>query len=323
NNAFPGRCDPSLMRYTGLPQELFHADGLEAWGDLALLKGGLTWADRIIAVSPTYAAELQEPYSGLGLEGVYSQRASRLVGIANGIDTARYDPAGDIALAATFGAHDFAGKVQCRDALLRELALDPEPGGLLLGAVGRFSRQKGWDVLADSLDALVQRGHRVALLGDGDVDIARRLTDAARRHPRQVAVRVAFDETLSRRIYAGVDVMLVPSRFEPCGLVQLIAQRYGALPVAHATGGLRDTIVDARDVTGAPDENRSTGVLFSPLTSEALVQAVASVEPLLTRGALRNVQRRLCGLDVSFAAAAPAYEQALHACTSLAAHRLA
>src|SRR5690606_20979646 len=145
--------------------------------------------------------------------------------------TERYDPARDVSLPETFSAKDVSGKQRCRDGLLDEMRLEKPAPGMLLGAVGRFSAQKGWDVLADSIDDLVKEGASLALLGDGDRRIASALEAAARRYPGRVALRVAFDDALSRRIYAGTDGVLVPSRFEPCGLVQLIAQRYGAVPI--------------------------------------------------------------------------------------------
>lgn len=321
NNAYQGRVAPEAMSYTGLPAELFHADALEAWGDLCLLKGGIQWADRIIAVSPSYAEEIKGYPSGQGLEGAYRFKAKRLVGIVNGIDTERYDPARDSALPETFSARDMRGKRRCRDALLDEMRLERPPPGLLLGAVGRFSEQKGWDVLARSIDDLVAQGASLVLLGDGDRHIAGALGAAARRYPGRVALRVAFDDALSRRIYAGVDGVLVPSRFEPCGLVQLIAQRYGAVPVAHATGGLVDTIVDERKGAGTSWDH-STGLLFRPLEPGSLNAAVARLSELGASGRLEEVQRRLCELDVSFARSAARYEEVLTACAEEAAARL-
>ncbi len=321
NNAYQGRVAPEAMADTGLPAELFHADALEAWGDLCLLKAGIQWADRIVAVSPSYAEEIKGYPSGQGLEGAYRFKERRLVGIANGIDTERYDPARDVALPERFSARDMSGKRRCRSALLDEMRLEGPPPGLLLGAVGRFSEQKGWDVLAASVDGLVQQGASLVLLGDGDRRIAASLEAAARRYPGRVALRVAFDDALSRRIYAGVDGVLVPSRFEPCGLVQLIAQRYGAVPVAHATGGLIDTIVDERKGPGTGWE-RSTGLLFRPLDASSLLDAVSRLKQLGQSGGLEDVQRRLCELDVSFARSAARYEEVLAACAAEAETRL-
>jgi starch synthase len=300
NGAYQGRFEAQAMEVTGLPPELFSPEGLEFFGDLCLLKGGLLWSDRIVAVSPTYAEELTLPEFGGGLEGLYAHRREALVGVANGIDTQRFDPARDSALAATFDSEQPAGKDACRSALLAELGLaDPGPGQLL-AAVGRFATQKGWDVLADSVESLVREGASLALLGDGDPEIAARLRGLAERYPERVGLFVGWDEDFARRLYAGADVVLLPSRFEPCGLVQLMSQRYGTLPVAHAVGGLVDTIEDGH-----------TGVLFAPLTPEALVAAVTRAAALFESQGSAAVRGRLLALDVSWRLPAERWERAL------------
>jgi starch synthase len=306
NNAHQGRLPPSCLPLTGLAADLFHPDGVESWGELNSLKCGAVFADRIVAVSPQYAKEIQTPAFGEGLDGLYRSRARRLSGIVNGIDAVRYDPASDLTLPARFSARDPTGKEECRRQMLRELALESPGPGQFVVAVGRLAAQKGWDVLAGAVDALVARGVTLALLGDGDRELARTLTERARAHPGRVWFRAAFDEGLSRRLYAAGDAVIVPSRFEPCGLVQLIAQRYGTVPVAHATGGLVDTI---RDPITAPHHSAldvsdpwgtATGVLFSPLTAEELVEAVSRVVALGASGRLPEVQRRLMTIDVSW-----------------------
>lgn len=311
NSAYQGRFAAAAMPLTGLPGELFHPDALEFWGDLCLLKGGLVWADRIVTVSPTHAQELQTSAFGGGLEGLYRWRAHRLSGIANGIDVERHDPATDAALPARYDAQYPKPKGLCRDGLLAALGLArPAPGRLLAG-IGRLAEQKGWDVLADAIPALVAQGASLALLGDGDPVLAERLRAAARRFPERVAVTIGWDEALARRLYAGADCVLVPSRFEPCGLVQLVAQRYGTLPVAHGVGGLADTIEDG-----------VTGVLFAPLTPEALVAAAERAARLLASPGADAVVRRLLALDVSWRTPAAAYESVLAAASREARRRL-
>ncbi len=306
NNAHQGRVPADAMALTGLAHDLFHVDGVEAWGSLCLLKGGVMWADRVVAVSPTYAREIQTHDFGEGLEGAYRARAHRLTGIVNGIDDVRFDPASDAALPAQFTADDLEGKSVCRARLLERCGLEPTPPGLLCAAIGRLAAQKGWDVIVRALDALIDKGASFVALGDGSPWIADALAEKARTHPRRVFFMSAYDDAFARQIYAGADVMLVPSRFEPCGLVQLIAQRYGAVPVAHATGGLVDTIQDpwlspVRAGTDAFDPwRRATGVLFSPLTPENLVQGVDRVAKLAQHGRLPEVQKRLLALDVSW-----------------------
>jgi starch synthase len=317
NNAHQGRLPSSCMALTGLAPDLFHADGVESWGELNSLKCGAVFADRVVAVSPQYAKEIQTPAFGEGLDGLYKSRAHRLSGIVNGIDAVRYDPATDMALQARFSSTDPAGKNECRRQTLRELNLEAPAPGLFVAAVGRLAAQKGWDVLLGAVDDLVARGATLALLGDGDRDLARALTEKARAYPGRVWFRAAFDEGTSRRLYAAADAVLVPSRFEPCGLVQLIAQRYGAVPVAHATGGLIDTIRDPltsshRSAVDVEDPWRTaTGVLFSPLSTDALVNAVGRVAALGASGRLPEVQRRLMAKDVSWDGPAQSWQAVL------------
>jgi starch synthase len=311
NNAYQGRFGAAQLAATGLPAELFHPEGLEFWGDLCLLKGGLAWADRIVTVSPHHAEELQTPGFGAGLEGLYRWRAHRLVGIVNGIDVERHDPARDPALPAHYDAQYAKPKGTCRERLLEELGLEVPGPGRLVAAVGRLTEQKGWDVLAAALPALVAEGASVALLGDGEPAFAAALREAADRWPRRVHASIGWDESLARRLYAGADCLLVPSRFEPCGLVQRMAQRYGTLPVAHRVGGLVDTIEDG-----------VTGVLFAPLTPEALVAAVRRAAALLRDEGPERVQRRLLALDVSWSVPSERYEHVFAAVAREGARRL-
>jgi starch synthase len=300
NGAYQGRFPAAAMSWTGLPAELFAPDGLEFFGQLSLLKGGLLWADRIVAVSPSYAAEIQTPAFGEGLEGVYQLRRGRLSGIANGLDTDRFDPGTDEALPERFDSATLSGKRICRESVLAELALEKAEPGRFLVAIGRLAAQKGWDVLIESLGGLVARGASLALMGDGEPALADALRAATLRHPGRVKAIIGWDDATARRLYAAADAVLVPSRFEPCGLVQLTAQRYGALPIAHRVGGLGDTIRDGE-----------TGILFAPLTAANLVAAAERGATLVrTRGAER-IARELLRLDVSWARPAALWESAL------------
>lgn len=302
NNAYQGRFPPDSWPQLGLHPDLFRPDGLECFGDLCLLKGGLLWAERIVAVSPRYARELTTPEFGNGLEGVYRMREHRLSGIVNGIDVGRYGPEHDEALSARFSAAQPAGRARCREALLSGFGLDtPEPGRLLV-AVGRFAEQKGWDVLAEALDALVARGSSVVLLGDGDAAISKALERAAARHPGRIAIEVGWNEALARRMYAAADCVLIPSRFEPCGLVQRIAQRYGALPVAHRVGGIVDTVEDGK-----------SGVLFEPLDPRTLVAAADRAAGIVAARGREAVARALMAVDVSWTGPAADWESLLEA----------
>lgn len=300
NGDYTGRFAAAEFAHTGLPADLFGPAGLEFYGELCLLKAGLLFADRIVAVSPSYARELCTPERGAGLDGVYRARGAQLLGITNGIDACSFAPDRDPALAAPFSARDASGRARCRAALLAELELASPPEGRLLAGVGRLAQQKGWDVLASAVDGLVRAGASLALLGEGDPEIAADLERAAVRHPGRVRLARAWDPGLARRIYAGADALLVPSRFEPCGLVQLLAQRYGCLPVAHRVGGLVDTIVDGE-----------TGVLFSPLGASELVAAAERAAKLLSASDAEDLRRRLMRLDVSWTEPARRWESLL------------
>jgi len=311
NNAFLGRFPAAAFAATGLPGELFHPDALEFWGDLALLKGGLAWADRIVAVSPNYAQEVQTPAFGEGIDGLYRFRARRLLGIANGIDTESHDPATDASLPARYGAEYPKPKGVCRKALLDATGLEAPQPGRLLAAVGRLAAQKGWDVLVAALAKLVDGGASLVLLGDGDPGLAARLREVAARFPKRVHVTIGWDDALARRIYAGADCVLAPSRFEPCGLVQLLGQRYGTLPIAHRVGGFVDTIEDGE-----------TGILFEALTPAAIAEAVDRAAALMQERGEVAVQRRLLSVDVSWATPAAAWERVFAAVAREAAQRI-
>jgi starch synthase len=300
NGAYTGSFAADAFAHTALPAELFGPSGLEFYGKICLLKAGLLFSDRIVAVSPTYARELCTPEFGGGLDGVYRARADRLVGIHNGIDTRSFAPECDAALAAGFSADHPEGRSRCRAALLDELGLVTPRAGRLLAAVGRLALQKGWDVLAAALDGLVGAGAALALLGEGDRAIAAALEAAAMRYPGRVRLVRSWDSALARRIYAGADALLVPSRFEPCGLVQLLAQRYGCLPVANRVGGLVDTIVDGE-----------TGLLFAPLEAGALVGAAERAARLLAGPGAAELRVQLMKQDVSWAEPARRWEALL------------
>lgn len=311
NNAFLGRFPAAAFAATGVSGELFHPDALEFYGDLSLLKGGLAFADRIVAVSPNYAAEVQTPAFGEGIDGLYRFRARRLLGIANGIDTQSHDPMTDASLPARYGAEYPKPKGVCRKALLDATGLDAPAPGRLLAAVGRLAAQKGWDVLVAALAGLIDGGASLVLLGDGDPGLALQLREAAARWPKRVHVSFGWDDALARRIYAGADCVLAPSRFEPCGLVQLLAQRYGTLPIAHRVGGFVDTIEDGE-----------TGILFEPLTPDAIAQAVDRAAALMQERGEVAVQQRLLALDVSWDQPAAAWERVFEAVAREAAQRI-
>ena len=272
NLAFQGVFDGDLTPLLGLPREAFRIDGVEFYGRTSFLKAGLVFADALSTVSRTYAEEIQRAPLGMGLEGVLAMRRDALTGILNGIDDATWDPSRDPLLDANYGPATLHAKARNKAALQRELSLHARPDVPLFGVVSRLTDQKGSDLIAALSDRIAALPAQLAVLGSGDERIVAQLEQAARAHPGAIARRFGFDEGLAHRIEAGADVFLMPSRFEPCGLNQMYSQRYGTPPVARATGGLVDSIVDAtpaslRDAT-------ATGFLFDEATEASLWDAM-------------------------------------------------
>jgi starch synthase len=235
---------------------------------LLLLREGIKRAELVNTVSPGYADEIRQPQFGMGMDPLLRDLGHRFGGIINGLDTAVWDPATDPALPANYSRADRSGKVRCRRALLSELGFDPDDSRPLLGMIGRLDPQKGFDLLAHAARDLMVEGARIVALGTGDPRLVSDLRGIAARHSDAVAVVEKFDRGLARRIYAGADLFVMPSRFEPCGQGQMIAMRYGTPAIVHRTGGLEDTVVD---VDAYPDEG--TGFVFDSATPEALVDA--------------------------------------------------
>jgi len=235
---------------------------------LDLLAAGVDRADLVNTVSPGFAAESLEPATGMGLDGNLRARGDRFFGILNGIDTDLWDPATDPDLAARYSREDRAGKAACRAALLKEVGLDPADDGAVLSMIGRLDPQKGFDLLAGAAPSLLDLGARLVVLGTGNADHVDPLRALAKARPGRIAFIERFDRHLARRIYAGADGFLMPSRFEPCGTGQMVALRYGTPPIVRSTGGLRDTVID---VTAHPDTG--TGYRFDAATPVALAEA--------------------------------------------------
>jgi starch synthase len=248
NLAYQGLFDASRIGPLGIPSRAFQPDGVEFYGRLSFMKAGLFYATSVTTVSPTYAREILTPEYGCGLDGLLRQRADRgeLTGILNGID-ASYDPRSDPHLTHHFNALDLSGKRENAAELRRIFNLKPSAGPLF-ALVSRLVYQKGVDLVAETADEIVQGGGQVVAIGQGEPKLEEAMSDLAGRHPGMVGATIGFEEALARKMYAGSDFLLMPSRFEPCGLSQMYAQRFGSLPIAHRTGGLADTIQD--DVTG-------------------------------------------------------------------------
>ena len=268
NLAFQGQYPAELLGPLGLPAAAFSIEGVEYYGMIGFLKAALALSDRITTVSPTYAAEIRTPDFGMGLDGLLRARSMSVVGILNGIDENLWDPSTDTLIAKTFDVGALARRPANKAALQRKLGLDVDPGALLFGVVGRLSWQKGQDLLLANLDVLKHLGAQLAVLGSGDRDLERGLLAAAAKSPRRIGVRIGYDEAIAHQIQAGADALVIPSRFEPCGLTQLCALRYGALPVVARVGGLADTIIDANEAALAL--GLGTGLQFNPVTAEML-----------------------------------------------------
>lgn len=272
NLAFQGVFPPETVDLLGLGPSHFRPGALEFHGRVNLLKAGLLAADAVTTVSPTYAREILDPACGELLDGVLRARAGQgrgVLGILNGIDLDAWDPARDPALAAPFGPDDLEGKRVCKRAFLAEEGLDVDDARPLVASLGRIVPQKGADLVAASIAPLCRAGATVVVAGAGDAPLERGLAAAAAAHPAHASYLGPVSDPRARRLLAAADLLIMPSRFEPCGVVQLEAQRYGAVPVARRTGGLADTLVDESAHPG-----RGTAFLFDAPTAEALVLAV-------------------------------------------------
>jgi starch synthase len=272
NLAFQGLFEQRHFVELGLPAQAWSLQGLEFHGQLSFMKAGLQYADRITTVSPSYAREIQTSEFGAGLDGLLRERSAALSGILNGVDDAVWNPAADDAIAAPYSADKPAGKAACKAALQRECGLDERADALLFSAVSRLTEQKGLQLLLPAIDELVARGGQLVVLGSGEAALEAAFRNAASKHPLAVALRQGYDEALSHRIFAGSDVTLVPSRFEPCGLTQMYALRYGSLPLVRRTGGLADTVTDCTLEDLADDS--ATGFVFERFDSADLQRAL-------------------------------------------------
>src|SRR5690606_2321926 len=275
NLAFPGLCPAASLAELRLPPASFTIGGLEYHGWISFLKAGLQYADRITTVSPTYAREIRTPEQGMGFDGVLRARADVLRGILNGIDDEVWDPARDPHIEARFGPRRLQARAINKRALQARFGLEPRPDAPLFGVVSRLTGQKGLDLLLDALPVLLEGGGQLALIGAGDAPLEEGFRAAAHAHAGAVGVFLGYDEPLSHLVQAGADAIVVPSRFEPCGLTQLYALRYGAPPVVARVGGLADTVIDANEAALA--DGVATGFQFAPVTAAALRFALERV----------------------------------------------
>jgi starch synthase len=306
NLAFQGRFPASLFPRLGLPDAAFGIDGLEYYGDVNFLKGGLSYADRLTTVSPTYAREITGVENGMGLDGLLRRRFGVLSGIMNGIDEAVWNPKTDTLIPTRFTSDTLARRAENKVALQQRMGLEIRPDALLIGVISRLTSQKGLDMLFDLLDEMIAQGMQLALLGSGDPDLERAFVAAAEWHLGSVGCILGYDEGLAHLIQAGCDALVAPSRFEPCGLTQLCALRYGAVPVVSHVGGLADSIIDANEA--ALHAGVATGIQLSHPTTEALRVALQRALALWRdRPAWAQTQRNGMATDVSWRGPASRY----------------
>jgi len=305
NLAFQGQFPASIFPLLGLPDAAMSVDGVEYYGGVGFLKAGLQSASAITTVSPTYAQEIRTPQFGMGLDGLLNARAADLHGIVNGIDVEVWDPQTDTLLPAPYGARTLQKRQRNGQAVEERFGLDPD-GAPILAVISRLTWQKGMDLLADALDRIVAEGAKMAVLGSGDHALEGAFLSGAARHRGRVGAVIGYSEPLSHLMQAGCDAILVPSRFEPCGLTQLYGLRYGCVPIVARTGGLADTIVDANEA--ALSAGVATGFQFAPLTADALLEAIRRAirchrEPSLWA----TIQRQGMKADVSWSRSAARY----------------
>ncbi|MFT4085720.1 MAG: glycogen synthase GlgA [Gordonia sp. (in: high G+C Gram-positive bacteria)] len=306
NVAFQGVFGADQLDALRLPTWDFHSEALEYHGLVSSLKAGLVHASKVTTVSATYSEQLTTPEYGFGLHGVIADRARRgdMLGIVNGIDVATWDPATDPHI-ASYGVGNMRAKTKNRRALIKMFGLRP-PDGPLAVVVTRLSYQKGIDLLLDALPGFIESGGAVIVLGSGEPQYEYGLVQLADRYPESVGVRIGYDEPLSHQLYAGADLVVVPSRFEPCGLTQLFGLRYGAVPLVASTGGLRDTVVDVTDESLA--KGIATGFTFTDVSAGGLAHGFARAVSLYAdRPRWRKLRKRGMETPVGWGASAQHY----------------
>jgi starch synthase len=299
NLAFQGHFPLALLPALLLPPHALSIDGVEYYGGVGFLKGGLQFADRITTVSPTYAAEIRTPEGGMGLDGLLRVRSNVVSGIVRGLDATVWNPGTDAFLPARYASTSLNRRQTNKRALKERLGIVSDPKAPLFAVVSRLSEQKGLDLLLSALPRLLSLGADLALVGAGDAALEQGFRAAAKSAAGRVGVFIGYDEALAHLVQGGSDALLVPSRFEPCGLTQLAAMRYGALPIVSRVGGLNDTVIDANEA--ALSAGVATGIQFAPTSREglesALVRALALWEDQKT---WRAIQRNGIAQDVGW-----------------------
>lgn len=303
NLAYQGIFPPAALPYAGIPAHLFDMHGVEFYGRVNFLKAGILYADAVSTVSRRYSEEILTPEFGCGLDGVLRARAGVLHGILNGVDYEQWNPVTDPNLVARYSAASFAGKLRCKEDILRSFGLAADPSMPIIGTISRLADQKGFDILSAAMPEIIGLGCRYLLLGSGDRHYQEMFLDLARLYPDRVAVKIGYDETLAHRIEAGADFFLMPSRFEPCGLNQMYSLRYGTIPIVRATGGLDDTITNFDPAAGT-----GNGFKFHDATPGALVAKIREALAVWAHPAdFDRLRRNAMSADYSWEASASRY----------------
>jgi starch synthase len=306
NMAFQGLFASENFALLGLPGSFMNAQGLEFYDQISFLKAGLQYAHRVTTVSPSYAREIATREFGCGMDGIVRQRGLDVCGILNGVDPLVWNPQTDLSVLAPYASHDLSGKSLCKQGLQTERGLKPDAAAPLFGVVSRLTQQKGLDLLLAALPELLRQGGQLVLLGTGEPALEAAFLAMAQAHPDSVAVRIGYDEAFAHRIVAGADAILVPSRFEPCGLTQLYGLRYATLPVVRRVGGLADTVVDANELN--LQAGNATGFVFDDPTPAALQAALQRAVALFRQPKLwRQMMQQAMARDFSWQGAAESY----------------
>ncbi len=306
NLAFQGNFHADWRYQLGLSEQDFHPQGYEFYGQLSFMKAGLQYATKLSTVSPTYAKEIQTAEFGFGFEGLLQSRQSDLIGILNGIDTHTWNPASDPFLESHYAADSLDNKTKVKRALQQELGLPDSPHTPLLGVVSRLTYQKGLDMLPEIADQLLATGAQLAVLGNGEVALEQQFLQLKQRYPQQVAVTIGYHEPLSHRMMAGVDIFVMPSRFEPCGLNQMYGLRYGTIPVVANTGGLADSVTGGRITNTVPSD--MTGFVMADKQPQTLLVTLgAAMAAYANNGHWQTLQKQAMADDVSWHHSAKQY----------------
>jgi starch synthase len=305
NLAYQGIFPKETMSLSELPPELFGIKGLEYYGKMNFMKGGIVYSDKITTVSERYAHEIQTPEYGYGLEGVLKDRSGDIAGILNGVDYTSWNPQTDPHITANYDSHDLSGKSQCREDLIGVFGLKDVGKSPVIGMISRLADQKGFDILADAMEDLMKMDLRLVILGTGDAKYEKQFAQLGKRYAGRLGVKVDFDNVLAHKIEAGSDMFLMPSKYEPCGLNQMYSLKYGTIPIVRATGGLDDTIREFDPETG-----KGNGFKFKAYSSAEMIKAIKRARYLYRNNMLwTKLVQNAMKEDFSWGRSARKYEE--------------